>query len=618
MRKEYLVLLAAGCVAANAANVNYDLLGRKDSKMNSPMVYKNVDYSKTKKNDQQKLGSSLVTKALAKQASGIKSGAKAIVGKFGPRGYAFTDCSNKTSGCGESIPLGTGTSSWSDYQKKVNKNFIKIISHEKPRFSFDYDFETAGPTRSLLSGFNAEENPHYVNGNVTAPASFNKKLSITYSSIDNVKGYLNRNSNSLSKTNVGVYLDEEAVPVRLNPNIDAYAPFILADNASKDDFNTMPGYEMRASRMYRLVHVFSDLSAVYAAKGQPSNPADTTNGPQIYMGLHANGGSAKSSYSTMAKNLDNYIYNNRTVEIVGAGNTAGNLSAKAFAVNAITVGALDPLTKRTASYSAQNLPQYCSNCAMYIKPEIENYSNFYTDDYYRKYTIPNKLPYEYYPYYDGTEAAAGVTAGMISNMLSYNEFYKWHPEVVKAVIQNSNAYSLINYDNLVFNQKNKYNIHHSFYFIGDVNTLMKPYTSLVDHYGDIPYSGKKEIRLSFDVNALVYGSGISIDDIDGFDVSIAWLNSGNDIAKLGGLPQKFELITYGHTGTGDRMCLQNSTTYFDNDRKNTPFRSTGVAGFWSQSNRSFVVRIVLDEEDPRSENYGQMVLGLDIRPLMKW
>ena len=54
MRKEYLVLLAAGCVAANAANVNYDLLGRKGSKMNSPMVYKNVDYSKMKKTEQNK------------------------------------------------------------------------------------------------------------------------------------------------------------------------------------------------------------------------------------------------------------------------------------------------------------------------------------------------------------------------------------------------------------------------------------------------------------------------------------------------------------------------------------------------------------------------------------
>ena len=69
MRKEYLVLLAAGCVAANAANVNYDLLGRKGSKMNSPMVYKNVDYSKVQKKEEQKVGSSFKNHSLAKWQS---------------------------------------------------------------------------------------------------------------------------------------------------------------------------------------------------------------------------------------------------------------------------------------------------------------------------------------------------------------------------------------------------------------------------------------------------------------------------------------------------------------------------------------------------------------------
>lgn len=49
MKKQYLALLAASCVAVNAADVNYDLLGRKNSKMNSPMVYKDIDYSKMKK-----------------------------------------------------------------------------------------------------------------------------------------------------------------------------------------------------------------------------------------------------------------------------------------------------------------------------------------------------------------------------------------------------------------------------------------------------------------------------------------------------------------------------------------------------------------------------------------
>lgn len=613
MNKEILsIALAFGCVAANAANVNYDLLGRKGSKMNSPMVYKNVDYSKMKKNNQQNIGSTLETKALAKQASGLKGGATAIVGRFGPKGYRFKSCSN-TTGCGEKVYVGGGGEALSTYLKKANENFIPVASRQEPRFSPNYSFNTAGPTRSNLSGFDAGEFSYNVYGNVTHTSSFNKNLQITYSPVSSVP----LGSNTLSKTNVGIYFDEEAVPVRLNPNVDANAPFIFADNASMNDFNSMPGYEMRASRMYRLVHMFSDLSAVYAAKGQPSNPADSSKGPQIYMGLHAYGGQAKSSYSTIAKNLDNYIYNNRTVDIVGAGNTAGNLSAKAFAVNAITVGAKDPITNKTASYSAKNLPKYCSNCATYNKPEVENYSNFYTNDYYRRYVKSSQL-YEYYPYYDGTEAAAGITAGMISDMLSYNEFYKWHPEVVKAVVQNL-KYSgkKFDYDQLVFDQKN--NVHHSFYFIGDVNTLMKPYNSLVDRNGDwsVP-NGTKEIRLSFDRGDLVNGSNYSYQDVDGFDISIAWLTSGNDIANLKALPQKFEILTYGHDGTASSMRRQHSTLDHQDEYANNSYRSCWVDGYYAKSNVNFTVRIILDEEDSRSENYGQMVLGVDIKPIFKY
>ena len=124
MNKEILsIALAFGCVAANAANVNYDLLGRKGSKMNSPMVYKNVDYSKMKKNDQQNIGSALETKALAKQASGLRGGATAIVGSFEPKGYGFLDCSNSSSGCGNSIDFAKRR----DAVLKKTPNLLKIF-----------------------------------------------------------------------------------------------------------------------------------------------------------------------------------------------------------------------------------------------------------------------------------------------------------------------------------------------------------------------------------------------------------------------------------------------------------------------------------------------------------
>ena len=71
--KQISLLIALGCIGAGAAT-NYDLLGRKGSQMNSPMVYKNFNYSAKK--------SSLESQALAKQ--GLSGTALAIEGIHDP------------------------------------------------------------------------------------------------------------------------------------------------------------------------------------------------------------------------------------------------------------------------------------------------------------------------------------------------------------------------------------------------------------------------------------------------------------------------------------------------------------------------------------------------------
>ena len=88
MNKKATLIVALSCVYAGAANsVNYDLLGRRGSKMNSPMVYKNIDYSK-KGNKQ--LASSLENRALQKQASGLTGNVDALVGAFCNKGLDYT------------------------------------------------------------------------------------------------------------------------------------------------------------------------------------------------------------------------------------------------------------------------------------------------------------------------------------------------------------------------------------------------------------------------------------------------------------------------------------------------------------------------------------------------
>ena len=630
MKKQYLALLAASCVAVNAADVNYDLLGRKNSKMNSPMVYKDIDYSKMKKSEEQTISSSLGNHALTKRASGTKN-AKAIVGKFGPGGYAFSDCGNLMTGvaCGESVTVGRyDGKSVNSYLNKANKKFIKVsVDNRDLPSSYQYASE-AGPSRSYLSGYYMQEMPYVVPSPYPVEASpYESNKTIKYYPYFGLYDYAY--SGWLNNSNVGVYLSEEGLPTRLNPAM-SYAPFFIADDKPMDIFNSMIGFEMRASKMYRALELTSLKSRFFVSKTRPSNPSTTT--PQIYMGLHADGGTPTKKYSSAAKTLDNYIYDNRTVEIVGAGNkSTKGVGGKALAANAITVGAIDPFTNKATGYSAGCKERPCYET--FYKPEFMNYSHYYFDfpnlpEYSRTYTKGGNY-YEYKPLYDGTEAAAALTAGMVSNMLSTNEFYRWHPEVVKAVALNTwqrkgNADTrLIRYDDLVFNQSDENNRHFSYYFIGDVNTLMKEYKDSPNKTDIFCLSSCKEIRIDFSRNDLIPNADAR--GFDGFNVSIAWLNSGNDIYNLGGIPQKFEIEVFSRWGNPNMSTslshnaerIVSSRGGYSENREENPFKTIRVGGFYQDYNKDFTLRIVLTDEDSRAENYGQMVLGLDIQPILK-
>ena len=614
MNKELLTIaLAFGCIAANANTNNYDLLGRKGSKMNTPMVYRNVDYSKAKKNEQQKLNSSLENRGLAKQAVGLKGNAKAIIGVSSPKKnglYGFKVCESGQ-GCGFIKPASIQSRSLSQYLTEANKYFIPVYTDNRPIYNNDYFYESAGTTRAGYSGFTMGE----------APYDMPQNEFLSYSSYETINNLLLKNNEANS--NVGVYLAEKGLPVRLDPWTDPNpnAPFIIADNnAVMESFNTMPGDEMDASRMYKLVHRFSDRSVVYSTLSRPSNPADNRLGPQIYMGVHGYGGSAKTSYNSMAQSLDNYIYNNRTVEIVAAGDNANKLSAEGFAVNAITVGAIDSKTGNVASYSGKDVAVddlYVNG--EYVKPNIHNYTKFYMDDFFRSYNKPNKKPAEYKPFYDSTRAATGVTAGMVSNMLSKNEFYRWHPEVVKAVMLNAKNADHLNYDGLVFKKqttlKDREYQHLSMYFIGDVNTLMDKYKTL-------------EITLTNSDLGNIFGVGF--ERIDGIRVALSWLNSGNDIERLGDVPQKFGIFIFTQHGLSDRYYLREWASSLKGGRteyrfyENYPYRYAMAWGYAMANPDNFnkikapnyKIQIVLEDDDSRSENYGQMALGVDIMPII--
>ena len=328
-------------------------------------------------------------------------------------------------------------------------------------------------------------------------------------------------------------------------------------------------------------------------------------------------------YGPEARDLDNYIYENRTIDIVAAGNywvrnNRGQLNPQAHAVNAVTVGAVNANDQKILNYTSFS-SHYCNkgmgHClgsesyySVYgtAKPEIYNYTDFYMQgDKKRTYTNWfTHEPFPYDPYYTGTESAASYTAGMVAGLLRANPFYRWHPEVVKAVLLNAGENNIATpyphgeenvatkkvptYRSTVFNRFHSSQFHESRYWIGDWDRL---FTHDRGYRGEIRFSVQRPT------------------DKHNFSATIAWLTSGNDIAKLGVIPQNFELLAY-ESNSSNVDAIDNN---LDNYKAQSLSGSNSFSRISFSSNAPYLTfRIVFLSDYDRSENYNQVVLGFDV------
>ena len=608
MNKIIPIALTLGCIGAGAATSNYDLLGRKGSQMNSPMVYRNVDYSKVKKDEQHQVGPFLESHSLKKM--GMPNNVKAIEGAFsttrdhGSKRYYFRR--HTVSGSDNCYGANTQfcTYSWNDYKDLSNQNFIRI---NEDRY-FTPSYETARQT-NMRSGVSMQypnygnymQNSPYASGQTIQYKDFYSVLGdVGYSQADLVTNWF-----SSRASYVGIFMGVDALPIRLRDGI----PVRYVRTNSNESFNPTPDYEMKASRTFRLVSGTSRYSIRYVGKNHPNDPAGQQ--PQVYMGVRNDRLSRTSGYSSLAKSLDNYIYQYRTLEFVPVGNygqNEGQLNSMAHAANAISVGGIDPSLMSTPAYSS-----YRTESLGIAKPEVKNFTHLYSKDdnyveYARNYNSFINNSYTYQPFYDGTEVSAAYTTGMVSNLLATNPFYRWHPEVVKAMLLSSVTW-YPTFDYLVFDNTTENNRHYydSRYWNGDITKLK---TRTVNN--------KHEIW--FVVHNLSQSNGRSV------RAAISWLSSGNDIARIGKIPQNFDLFVYG-SNNSSYSCLADPSINLNNNSCGVNFNfsnpgslirsSTSVNNAYEQvafvsSYNYLVFKIVLTSDDPAGENHGQVVLGLNI------
>lgn len=653
MKNKYLVVLAAGCVCASAATINnYDLLGRKGSNMNSPMVYKNVDYSKAQKDEQKNEVMPFEKHALMK--TGMGSSVEGIEGAYdsrtsGNKKFFFRKYKNAGS---EGCNGGYTCFNWSQYKTILNNSVVenlKITERQvaQPTSVMDHPHANAyqgkrfywantDPYRFIGSGYEGlsnfgESDPgrYYFTYQETNPSGSDPNLILDFSNIRDIYSQGNSVSSWYDNTSseVGVFMGADALPVDLGWEYNGKRTGYIR-NVGGNVYERDPAKEVRDSRTYGLIKAASthgpnymSRSVVHVGKGNVTytNPNYNCVGgnclPQVYIGVRNNNyGEISTGYNTAAKGLDDYIYEKRTVEFVPSG-YSNQMYSRAFASNAITVGSVEldnNQTKVSTDLASISNGEYNSSSSSYHgtnKPEIFNYTHFrepndFKRDYHDRMASGSfgDVIRGYSVIYNGPEVSAAYTAGMVSNLLATNPFYRWHPEVVKALLLTSNGTSIDppyrdhqvmtkvpSYKYLVFNDQKASNLGiYSRYWNGDINKLKVSGTS-------------NEIFFVVD-NRNHRG--------EAFSAAISWLNKGSDISANGDVvPQDFDLYVYGKNSV-PTPSSRGTQIAFSTSSYNS-FERVDVQA--SKANYDYLAfRIVLAADNTTSQNRGQIVLGFNL------
>ena len=553
MNKKIGLMAVLASFSAFAAT-NYDLLGRKGSKMNSPMVYRDIDYSKARSRIQKNSLSSSESNALARQ--GLNGNTVAIEGRAYYRGTVkFILKTLKQSG---------STLTANDYYYHQPTNYINkantVFTPVNSTTSNPSNMVTAPATTT--ANYNVRYEYSNVYDNAPVETSYIDEGTINVKSLSYLasKSHDTRSINPSYSSKVGVYIANKAKPTKFSSKEDVR--FVDLDNGCSYT-RAFHGLEMISTRAAATLNRVATNHVIYGHNtrcGDVSSPESKS--PQVYMGLRVSGGESNqwnnaytATYDTDAENLDNYIYNNHTIEIVSAGNFGTRqkyMAAEAHAANAITVGAVNPLNDNyipSSSWQNDNI--------RIEKPEIANYTNFYFSPMYssdkmkKVHYNPNEYTYE--PYFAGTEGAASYTAAQVVNVLTEHPFYRWHPEVIKALLLTSSTNTIGNTDSdrgakgvvsangLAFDESDNQQFsntgHDSRYWIGNFDKL-KTHTSS---------NGKKEIHFAVG----------SIRPNCNYRAAISWLSKGSDIKRLSKVPQDIDLLVFATPNETEKLYRLN-------------------------------------------------------------
>jgi hypothetical protein len=171
--------------------------------------------------------------------------------------------------------------------------------------------------------------------------------------------------------------------------------------------------------------------------------------------------------------------------------------------------------------------------------------------------------------------------------LATNAFYRWHPEVVRALLLTSSAASGKNvptYELVMPERGSKNIVHDSRYWVGDFNKLK---------------TSSNEIAFA-----------IKMSDFENyrnkrFVAAISWLSRGDEIERVGKIPQNFDLVVSPSDNANVNDALYNP--YYSVSTEN----NYEIVSF-SAYREYMVFKIWLREDLSSSDYKNQIALGFDL------
>lgn len=268
--------------------------------------------------------------------------------------------------------------------------------------------------------------------------------------------------------------------------------------------------------------------------------------PKIFIGNHSYG-RPNAEYVEDSKYMDNFIYDTRTIEFASIGNSGlldgGQSSEIGMGVNVISVGAVHNNMTYHQTSSWRN-PAYRKKDGVvgsgltYVKPEVANFSDFvfssdkaYSIGYNRELRPKNTSTYTLNLRFHQTSSATPYMSASVALLLDRFPFYKWHPEVVKALLITSSVKSISNAE-----------LHDPDNVSAGVAMGVPEGRAMFLHNRSRFWNGNNGDF--FDENGYIMFTEGNIKKGKRYRVAISWLSSGNYVYEYGKLPQDIDLFVY--------------------------------------------------------------------------